>query len=61
MNKNYIYKAAYKIIKESYLEWGGENRNDFAMFVEGVLCVSEELLNQFTDDKEDIRNADHTC
>lgn len=60
MNKNNIYKVAYELIKENYLEWGEENRNDFAMFVEGVLYLSGELLNQFTD-KGDIRNADHQC
>ena len=46
MDKNDIYKASYEMIKESYLEWGAENQNNFAMFVEGILCVCDELLRK---------------
>ena len=59
MDKNNIYKATYEVINENYFEWGAENEDDFAMFVEGVLCTSNNLLDQFT--KKDIKNADCTC
>lgn len=47
MDENNVYRIAYEVINENYFEWGAENKDDFAMFVEGILCVCNELLKPF--------------
>lgn len=44
MNKEMILEAMYEAIKES-IEWGFDEK-DYAQFVDGVLAVTEKLLEK---------------
>lgn len=45
IDKNKVYEATYETIKEN-LEWGlGEK--DYSYFVDGVIAMTETLLNKF--------------
>lgn len=46
MNKDTILECMYKVIKDS-LEWGVDGRNNsYGYFVDGVVAITEEMLEK---------------
>ena len=43
MDKNLIYEASFKTIKEN-VEWGIEGDSSFAYFVDGIVAVTDAML-----------------
>lgn len=53
MDRNTVIETAYETIKES-LEWADSYKDTYSLYIDGIVSVTDALLDKFDEKKVNI-------